>query len=161
MSLLAVVPLDAPEVHGSDSWCTARDLADLLGRFTIDPCSNPRSHIHADRCLSLENGDDGLTAEWQGSVFWNGPYSNPLPWVERLACHPGAWVALTKSDPTTKWYAKLKHACTGDAPFRKRLKFERPDKPPLTANFPSHLFWHMWKPSPELAARLWLPRYAP
>lgn len=145
---------------GSDSWCTDRETARMLGHFGTDPCSNPRSHISADRNLMLEHGDDGLTSEWVGSVFWNGPYSNPLPWCVRLAAHHGPWVALTKSDPTTKWFAVLKSACAGDAPFRHRLKFERPDKPPMTANFPSHLFWCRCHPSAELASHLWLPNYA-
>jgi len=132
----------------------------MLGHFSTDPCSNPRSNIRADQHLSLEAGHDGLTAAWGWSVFWNGPYSDPFPWCERLARHQGPWVALVKCDPTTKWFATLKQACTNDAPFNHRLKFERPDRPSLTANFPSHLFWHWWQPSAELATHLWLPTYA-
>lgn len=148
------------EVVSSDSWCTDTWLARALGRFATDPCSNPRSLITADRHLSLENGDDGLVAEWGWSVFCNPPYSDPLPWAKRLASHHGAWVALVKSDPSTRWYAMLKLACTADAPFNHRLRFGRPDKRPMTANFPSHLFWRWWEPTAELATHLWLPMYA-
>lgn len=144
----------------SDSWCTPKDLARMLGHFDLDPCSNSRSHINADYTYSLQRGRDGLRADWwEGSVFVNPPYSNPLPWAKRLAKHEGPWVALMKLDPTTRWYATLLEACTGMAPFRARLKFERPDKKPITANFPSLLVWHCWKPSAELASHLWLPKY--
>jgi hypothetical protein len=154
--------LEAAEVAlvDSDSWCTDRDTARMLGHFSTDPCSNSRSHIRADRTWALERGEDGLRAPWGWSVYCNPPYSDPLPWAIRLAAHEGPWVALVKLDPTTMWYRTLKLACTGDAPFRHRLKFERPDKPPLTANFPSLLIWRWWTPSADLASHLWLPTYA-
>lgn len=150
-----------PDAVDSDAWCTDGELARMLGHFSTDVASNPRSLIQADQHLMLESGDDGLLALWGWSVYCNPPYSDPLPWAIRLAAHAGPWVALVKSDPTTRWYATLKHASTADAPFRHRLKFGRPDKPPLGADFPSHLFWHWWQPSPELTAQLWLPTYAP
>src|SRR5574338_920706 len=46
--------------EGRDSWCTPKWLAELLGRFDLDPCSNPRSHISAAVHLTLEGGDNGL-----------------------------------------------------------------------------------------------------
>lgn len=143
----------------SDSWCTPRDLARMLGHFSTDPCSNSRSHISADHAYSLYAGQDGLKQPWGWSVFVNPPYSNPLPWAQRLAAHVGPWVALLKLDPTTEWYRVLRAACTDMAAFQSRIKFERPDKPPLTANFPSLLVWHWWQPSAELASHLWLPTY--
>ncbi len=144
----------------SDSWCTDDWLADELGHFSTDPCSNPRSNIHADEHLSLEAGHDGLTAAWGWSAYVNPPYSDPLPWARRLSAHAGPWVALVKLDTTTRWWAELMHASSDWAGFRHRLKFKRPDKPPLTANFPSALVWHHWRPSPALAAHLWLRSYA-
>ncbi len=141
----------------SDSWCTARDLARLLGHFSTDPCSNPRSHIRADQRFMLENGDDGLKRSWGYSVFLNFPYSKPLPWCERLAAHGGPAVVLPKLDPTTVWWSVLIDSGYTYAPFRDRQKFERPDKPPLTANFPSALLWRDWTPSPALLELLWKP----
>ena len=145
------------EIIDSDSWCTGKDLAKLLGHFDVDPCSNARSHIQAYTHYSLEQGDDGLTRGWGYSAFVNGPYSNPLPWCRRLAKHAGPWCALWKLDPTTKWFATLLNAGATWRPFRDRLKFERPDKPPITANFPSVLVFRDWTPSPQLAELLWIP----
>jgi hypothetical protein len=147
----------AAEDIDSDCWCTPRDLAKLLGHFSTDPCSNPRSWIEADDSFSLEAGHDGLIKRWGYSVFVNGPYSKPMPWCRRLAKHDGPWCALWKLDPTTKWFAAMIDAGATWAAFRGRVRFERPDKPPLTANFPSVLVFRDWTPSAALAALLWTP----
>lgn len=142
----------------SDDWCTPIELANDLGLFGVDPCSNPRSHVRADRKLSLEDGDDGLTEPWNGSVFLNPPYSQPLPWCRRLALHDGPWVALVKLDTTTRWWAALMSASPQWAPFRARVRFEAPGKS-ATANFASALVWSCWRPSRAMASRLWIPTY--
>lgn len=144
----------------SDTWCTERELARQLGHFSTDPCSNARSHIRCEQSYMLERNENGLERAWGWSVFVNGPYSDPLPWCLRLAKHDGPGVCLWKLDPTTEWFSTLIMAGYSWAPFRKRLRFERPDKPPLTANFPSVLAWRDWTPGAELAARLW-PAIAP
>lgn len=140
----------------SDAWCTPRELARLLGHFDVDPCSNSRSHVQATTRYILEDGEDGLARGWGYSVFVNGPYSDPLPWCRRLAKHDGAACALWKLDPTTKWFAVLVEAGYTWAPFRARLAFEQPSKPPITANFPSVLMWRRWQPSSALAELLWI-----
>jgi hypothetical protein len=139
----------------TDEWCTPKWLADALGPFDVDPCSNATSHIQATTKLTI--ADDGLRSPWNGSAFVNGPYSNPLPWCLRLAEHMGPWCALWKLDPTTKWWGALMQANPTVAPFRKRLKFEGEQS--MTANFPSVLVWNRWKPSRELAAHLWMQEW--
>lgn len=151
------------EEVSSDAWCTPEWLTQALGWFDLDPCSNPRSTVQALDSYSLEAGQDGLTSVWWGSIFCNPPYSKPRPWCERLQSHSEPWCALVKLDPTTRWWSTLTLPSGMDAArpqwsaFRKRLRFERPDKPPLTANFPSALVWCRWAPSPELLEHLWPP----
>ncbi len=142
----------------SDKWNTPKWIADMLGPFTTDPCSNPTSHVVAEHRYSLENDQDGLTLPWFGSVFLNWPYSKPLPWAERVRDHLGPWCVLAKLDPSCRWYARLMEVSPTVAPFRKRIKFEG-DKA-MTANFPSALIYSAWRPSAELATHLWLPTYA-
>lgn len=149
----------------TDDWCTPKWLAELLGWFDLDPCSNGKSHVVSDhRCqLDHEQGVDGLTADWSGfghvySVFCNPPYSNVGPWAAKLRDHAGPWCALLKLDPTTKWWATLMEAVPTVTPFRKRIKFEG-DKA-MKANFPSVLVYSAWRPSAELRSHLWLPSYA-
>lgn len=154
---------------GSDHWCTPRSLADLLGYFDLDPCSNRRSHIKADVTCSLDHDDntdpsgehrDGLAFDWGvRSAYTNPPYSNVMPWALKLVAHRGPWVALLKLDPTTKWWAHLMTAAPTIAPFRKRIAFESDSGGTMTANFPSVLIFSAWRPPAELVPHLWLSRY--
>lgn len=143
-------------LDSTDAQCTPRDLALELGEFDLDPCSSPRSHIKARTTYLLERGEDGLTLLWDGSTFCNGPYSNPLPWCERLAKHDAPWCSLWKLDTTTKWFRVLIESGASFAPFRKRLKYERPGNCG-SADFASVLVWRDWTPSAAVTARLWMP----
>ena len=140
----------------TDNWNTPKWLADALGPFDLDPCSNSASHIQAARKLDGATNDDcGILQPWSGSVFCNGPYSDPLPWCRKLRDHEGPWCALWKLDPSTKWWAALMEASPTVAPFRKRLKFE--GEKSMTANFPSVLVYSAWRPPAALRPHLWLP----
>ena len=145
----------------SDGWFTPKWLADALGRFDLDPCSNVNSHVRASMTASLDGTSsysDGLAVIWAGrSVFVNPPYSNVMPWARKLTEHTGPWVALLKLDPTTKWWAELMRAMPAVAPFRKRIKFEGTLN--MTANFPSVLVYNAWRPPVALRPHLWLPTY--
>ena len=160
-------------MSASDNWCTPKWLADLLGYWRLDPCSNQFSHIMSyARCqLDGEHRDvvglDGLAYDWSGqSVFVNPPYSDPLPWCRKLRDHDAPWCALLKLDPSTRWWAAMMEANPTVAPFRKRLTFESTPASEsvsakgMTANFPSVLVYSAWRPSIELARRLWLPTYS-
>jgi hypothetical protein len=64
------------------------DLVRRLGVIGLDPCSNPHSIVNANIELSLENGQDGLTADWldRGLVFVNPPYGRALPiWIKKAS----------------------------------------------------------------------------
>lgn len=153
-----------PESYSSDEWTTPEWLTTALGTFDLDPCSNPRSTVQARSTYSLEQGLDGLSLPWTGSVFCNPPYSAPRPWCDRLGSYSSPWVALLKLDPSTRWWAALLTSPRTWpiwwAPFRKRVRFQRPDKPPLTANFPSVLVWSNWRAPNELRSHLWPPNVA-
>jgi hypothetical protein len=163
VTTLALFPRTASEADSTDAQCTPRDVANDLGRFDLDVCSNPRSHILADRSFMLEYGQDGLAEAWTrldgspASVWCNGPYSDPLPWCERLRQHSAPWASLWKLDTTTRWFAELMASGASWAPFRDRLRFERPGNCGV-ANFTSVLVWRDWTPSAAMLARLWIPR---
>lgn len=146
----------ALDIDSTDAQCTPRDLAHDLGRFSLDPCASPRSHVQADTRYMLERGQDGLSLPWFGLVWCNGPYSDPLPWCRRLAAHDGPWVALWKLDPTTRWFGVLADSGAHWGAFRKRLRFERPGNCG-SANFPSVLVWRDWTPPEAVMVRLWRP----
>lgn len=156
MSTLALFVDERPAlIEGTDAQNTPADLCADLGEFDLDVASNPRSLIRAARHYCLENGDDGLALPWAGRVWCNGPYSDPLPWCERLARHDGPWAALWKADPTTRWWAVLMGAADGYALFRQRLAFSAAGNTGA-ANFPSVLFWGGgWRVPDAVVRRCW------
>lgn len=156
MTSLALFPHVVAD-DSTDAQCTPRDLADELGAFDLDPCSNPRSHIRALRSYQLERGEDGLALPWAGSVWVNGPYSDPLPWCQRLRAHEAPWASLWKLDTTTEWFRVLMLSGASWAPFKKRLRYERPNNCG-SADFSSVLVWRDWEPSDAVLMRLWEPR---
>lgn len=162
MSTLSLFAYEVAD-GSTDAQCTPRDLALELGVFGVDPCSNPRSHVQAIKRYMLENGEDGLALPWTlgtpvlASVFVNGPYSDPLPWCQRLRRHDAPWCSLWKLDTTTAWFAELMAAGATWAPFRKRLRYERPGNCG-SADFASVLVWRDWAPSDAVLSRLWPAR---
>src|SRR5690606_21888036 len=58
-----------PPHERNDRWLTPKPIIDALTtdigfrRFDLDPCGAP-GHDTAERILTLENGDDGLTDPW-------------------------------------------------------------------------------------------------
>jgi hypothetical protein len=125
-----------------DSWCTPADVAELLPMVDLDPATNIRSLIKAKRSIVWDESPrsedqyvkvytdefgggyrtgeadtvfypgNGLTIPWNGSIFFNGPYSDMLPWCQKAN---EEWaegrlteaIFLVKLDPTTKWWREL------------------------------------------------------
>lgn len=152
----------------TDSYCTPKWLADRLGVFFTDPCSNPRSHILAANAFSLEQGIDGLVQPWYGRVFLNHPYSKPLPWMRKLRAefeleNCTEAVVLAKLDCSTKWWRELTAPMaewTDLWMFNDRLQFEPPPGVETSSNnFCSVIVHHMNSATPALElsdiATLW------
>jgi hypothetical protein len=93
---------DLPKVRlaGNDTTLTSLVLLNRLGRFDLDPCGFP-GHPTARQLICLP--DDGLQRDWHGRVWLNPPYSNPMPWLERLLVH-GNGIALVLASTDTKWF---------------------------------------------------------
>lgn len=121
----------------SDSTCTPKWLADMLPEVDLDPCSNERSHIKARWSFSLEKKLDGLRLPWNGTVFENYPYSDPLPWIIKtmLELNEGRCkgaIVLAKLDCSTKaWEILTQDVCFLGPDlwlFKDRIQFdEHPD----------------------------------
>ena len=72
----------------SDDFYTPRWVFEAMGlEFDLDVAAPPGGipWIPAKRHLTML--DDGLTAEWEGRVWMNPPYSQATPWVERFIAH--------------------------------------------------------------------------
>ena len=98
-----------------DTWCTPAWLAEAIGKWDLDPCSNSRSHVRAARRFALEDGDDGLAyreTPLSLRVFVNPPYSRGqvAKWVARYGTRHFAFCFLVRLDPSTAWFRALYRA---------------------------------------------------
>lgn len=126
------------------SWITREEVALAVGPFDLDPFSNPRSHIIADRVCMLEDGGDGFgggrpgvgaykcggkfplygMADEETKVWLQPDYSM----VARAFDHykHTRFVALLKFDPRTDWFKRLFVACEAIRPLWNS-EFEPPE----------------------------------
>ena len=103
---------------------TPLDLIASIGSFDLDPCGLD-FHKTAKAIISLPV--DGLAENWSGAVWLNPPYSNPKPFIKKLAEH-GNGVALVLNSTDTGWFQEygLKKA-TSMFLLEGRPKFMRMD----------------------------------
>ena len=101
----------------SDDWGTPGWLLELIfpDNQYFDPCP-----------WKGRGKTDGLKLDWPTDtpVFVNPPYSNPYPWVEKAAYHPGTVVLLLPVDPAAEWWANFSGRFKVTL-ITQRLKFNR------------------------------------
>jgi hypothetical protein len=118
----------------NDEWYTPSWMFQALNlEFDLDPCSPgaPPSTCPAKRHLT--KADNGLAAEWRGSVWLNPPFSSKRPWYERLVAH-GNGIALMPARTEThdlQTYMSAAHAILF---LRGRIYFERGHRPGANGN---------------------------
>lgn len=129
------------------SWCTPKWLADLIGEFDLDPCSNERSHIRVGRTFSLEAGQDGLAESKRVAgnlrVFVNPPYERDsvLRWYR--AYKHTRWCFLLRFDPSTDWFDLIYDAAELIAvPRGRRVNFEAPPGVKASSNAIAHALYY-------------------
>lgn len=152
--------VDEDQTH--DDWYTPPELIDLIrdffgGEIDLDPCASTRAFVGAR--INYTKSDDGMTMPWVGdrilNRFVNPPYSDPRPWIQRIASVHASWprevagdsIALVKCDPSTRAWES---AWSADAVlfFRRRVQFIKPNSVlRASAMFPSALLY--WGPHAE------------
>lgn len=141
------------------TWCTPKWLAEKLGPFDLDPCSNPRSHIQATETRMLERGQDGLlhvTSDCPATralkrpfdhlrVFINPPYANGqvIRWLQ--AYEHTRFCFLLRFDPSTDWFIEL-YRRTGlvCVPRGRRVNFEPPPGVTGSSNTIPHALFYKY-----------------
>jgi hypothetical protein len=54
----------------------------VMGSIDLDPCANEAKTVPAAKHFTAT--DNGLNRRWDGKIFLNPPYSNPLPFLRTL-----------------------------------------------------------------------------
>lgn len=114
----------------SDEWYTPAEIIQSLGEFDLDPASSQeayRQNRSAKHFYTTE--ENGLKQDWNGRVWLNPPYSNPLiqQFLIRMAEHNNG-IALVFAKIEAKWFHDivLRHA-TAIKFLYDRVRFFKPD----------------------------------
>ena len=126
----------------SDEFYTPATIFTALDcRFDLDVASPPGGLPWVPADVFLDQAADGLALPLTGFVWCNPPYSQPSPWLERMAAH-GNGIMLLPGDTSTRWWQTW--ATTADAWcfISGRVRFVKADgeaQPSWTGRFPSVL----------------------
>lgn len=112
----------------TDVWLTSPELVAKLGHFDLDPCSpNNLPWKLADKFYSLENGEDGLALPWVGRVWLNSPYSNWVPFTEKLKNHGNGISLMFCRCETKGWFNHVWNDADSILFIKGRIKFIKSD----------------------------------
>lgn len=123
---------------GENEWYTPAQYIDaarqVLDGIDVDPASSEVAQETVGAKTFYTIADDGLTKEWNGTVWMNPPYSQPhiQRFVEKLvteltAGRTTAAIALTHNYTDTEWFHIAARACNAICFTRGRIKFVNPD----------------------------------
>lgn len=149
-----------------DTWCTGRQWTRRLGRVWLDPCSNERSTVDAERVWRLDRGQDALILArylprvTPGPIFINPPYSRGMvaQFVEAFCRH--RFIFLVRGDTSTEWWSMLWRYVELEARPNTRELFEAPPGVENTLNVYPHsfLFARADDATPALRAHCYVTR---
>lgn len=121
---MTFVSTDPASHNSQNTWFTPKIFIDSLGPFDLDPAtSKNRPFNTANEHYCKDNGQDGLTLNWNGFVWLNPPYGKEIsPFIKKFKRHNNG-IALVFSRTGTPWLQDW-ISCGGKIFFlRKRVKF--------------------------------------
>jgi hypothetical protein len=112
----------------TDVWLTPPSLIEALGKFDLDPCCpNNLPWKTAEHFYSLENEQDGLELEWKGRIWLNPPYSNRVPFLQKLKNHGNGISLIFARTETKGFFDHVWENADSILFLKRRVKFVKSD----------------------------------
>ena len=121
----------------SDEWYTPIDIIDaarsVFGCIDCDPASSRAAQTRVNATTFYTLADDGLSQLWHGDVWLNGPYSDLLPWMNKLkheyrySKRVTGYIALVPERLGVKWFNIVRDLSSAMCMFDERIRFVRAD----------------------------------
>lgn len=90
-----------------------------IGEIDLDPCAGEETRIGRMN-ISLPN--DGLSAEWDGFVYCNPPFSQKEAWIARMVSHDNGILMLPERG-SAPWFAPCASAAGEYWVMGKKINF--------------------------------------
>ena len=114
----------------NDEWYTPKEIIQSLGEFDLDPATSLEAYkLNKSARKIYTTKENGLRQEWEGRVWLNPTYSNPLiqQFLMKMAEHNNG-IALVFAKIEAKWFHDivLQYA-TAIKFLYNRIRFYKPD----------------------------------
>ena len=117
-------------MRDNNEWYTPVEIIRSLGDFDLDPATSLEAYrINRSAKNYYTLHEDGLLQAWQGRVWLNPPYSNPLMqrFLTKMAEH-GDGIALLPSKIEAKWFHDIVFPTATAVKFLyEHVRFYKPD----------------------------------
>lgn len=119
---------------GENEWYTPPEYTDaarrVMGGIDLDPASSDIANKSVKATAYYTEEDDGLAWDWEGRIWMNPPYAQPL--ISHF-CEKLTWdldngfiieaITLTNNATETKWYQGMASRCSAKCEPAGRIKF--------------------------------------
>jgi hypothetical protein len=105
----------------NDTLQTPKYIIDALGPFDLDPCAGENTKIAGVNWWD-GNGEDGLIADWFGTVWCNPPFSQKEQWAYKMIQH-GDGILILPERGSAPWFGPLAEAAGGYFVMGKKINF--------------------------------------